>query len=127
MPPPLPISQAETTRSHATPAEGWEGGAVFYENVLLSYDSRISCPLGLKYVQLGKGGVGGVGSRGRIDNSYLETQIRGAKDKRAPLPRVHPRVRRAPRLRPAGKAAGAVTAGIVVAHPAGMFRLGERI
>lgn len=66
-------------------------------------------------------------------NSYLEKQIRGAKDKKAQIPcraRVHPCIQRVPGCRPATgaafkgcgrtqrEAAGAVTAGGVVAHPA---------
>ena len=66
-------------------------------------------------------------------NSYLDRQIRGAKDEKAQIPRrasVHPCIQWEPGNRPAtgaaltvcgrtkSEAAGAVTAGVVVAHPA---------
>lgn len=66
-------------------------------------------------------------------NSYLKKQIRGAKDKIAQIPcraSVHPCIQRVPGHRPATgaaltgcgrtqrEAAGAVTAGVVVTHPA---------
>lgn len=66
-------------------------------------------------------------------NSYLDKQIRGAKDKKAQIPcraSVHPCIQWVPGFRPATGAAltvcgrtetetaGAVTAGVVVAHPA---------
>lgn len=66
-------------------------------------------------------------------NSYLEKQIRGAKDEKARIPcraRVHPCIQGVPGHRPASgaaltgcrmtqrEAAGAVTAGVVVTHPA---------
>ena len=66
-------------------------------------------------------------------NSYLKKQIRGAKDKKAQIPcraSVHPCIQRVPGHRPATgaaltgcgrtqrEAAGAVTAGVVVTHPA---------
>lgn len=69
----------------------------------------------------------------RKHNSYLEKQIRGAKDKKAQIPcraSVRPCIQRVPGHRPATgaaltgcrrterEAAGAVTAGVVVTHPA---------
>lgn len=72
-------------------------------------------------------------SKKRKRNSYLDKQIRGAKDKKAQIPcraSVHPCIQWVPGYRPATgaaltgcgrterEAAGAVTAGVVVAHPA---------
>lgn len=71
--------------------------------------------------------------RATLNNSYLEKQIRGVKDKKAQIPcraSVHPCIQRVPGHRPSGGAAltgcgrtqrevaGAVTAGVVVTHPA---------
>lgn len=85
-------------------------------------------------------------SKKKQHNSYLEKQIRGAKDEKAQIPcraSVRPCIQWAPGYRPAAgaaltgcgrterEAAGAVTAGVVVAHPAkiqvvGMGEKGEK-
>lgn len=77
----------------------------------------------------------------RIHNSYLEKQIRGAKDKKAQIPcraSVHPCIQWVPGYCPATgaaltgcgrterEAAGAVTAGVVVTHPARIQVIGMR-
>lgn len=69
----------------------------------------------------------------QAETPYLEKQIRGAEDEKAQIPggaSVHPCIQRAPGHRPATgaalagcgrtrrEAAGAVTAGAVVTHPA---------
>ena len=74
-------------------------------------------------------------------NSYLEEPIRGAKDEKAQIPcraSVHPCIQWVPVYRPATgaaltgcgrtkrEAAGAVTAGVVVAHPAKIQVIGMK-